>query len=75
MAAYSPQGNLGEEFAKKVAGFEQEFLVKLEEIYQTLSEQVIQSLRRRLPITRTKFDWDKPVAKLATDVQAQANLR
>ena len=50
--------------------------MKLEDIYQTLSEQVIQSLRRRLPITRTKFDWDKhSVAKLAMDLQTQAGLR
>ena len=52
--------------------FESEFIVKLEDIYQTLSEQVIQSLRRRLPITRTKFDWDKPIGKLALDLQTKA---
>jgi len=69
-------GDVGEAFAKKVAEFEREFVIKLEEIYQTLSEQVIQSLRRRLPITRTKFDWEKAtVAKLAMDLQAQAGLR
>lgn len=61
---------------KKVESFELEFLNKLEEIYQTLSEQVIQSLRRRLPITRTKFDWEKhTVAKLAKDLQTQGGLR
>ena len=45
----------GTVFAQKVQQFETEFLDKLEEIYQTLSEQVLQSLRRRLPITRTKL--------------------
>jgi len=71
-----PLDKVGENFAKKVQQFEQEFLSKLEDIYQTLSEQVIQSLRRRLPITRTKFDWDKhAVAKLAVDLQTQAGLR
>jgi len=69
-------GDVGAAFAKKVSGFEQEFLAKFEDIYQTLSEQVIQSLRRRLPITRTKFDWEKhSVAKLAMDLQSQAGLR
>ncbi|KAL1527502.1 hypothetical protein AB1Y20_008958 [Prymnesium parvum] len=69
-------GDVGEAFAKKIALFEIEFLTKLEEIYATLSEQVIQSLRRRLPITRTKFDWEKhTVAKLAMDLQTQAGLR
>lgn len=65
--------NVGEAFAKKVAQFEAEWVGKMEEVYQTLSEQVLQSLRRRLPITRTKFDWEKhAVAKLAMDLQNQA---
>jgi len=65
-------GDVGAAFKGKVAAFESEFIVKLEDIYQTLSEQVIQSLRRRLPITRTKFDWDKPIGKLALDLQTKA---
>ncbi|KAL3902772.1 MAG: hypothetical protein SGPRY_011931, partial [Prymnesium sp.] len=75
---YFEDGNedVGGAFVKKVQKFEEEFLSKLEEIYQTLSEQVMQSLRRRLPITRTKFDWDKhTVTKLAMDLQSQAGLR
>eukprot|EP00326_Haptolina_ericina_P014157 CAMPEP_0181206190 /NCGR_PEP_ID=MMETSP1096-20121128/20901_1 /TAXON_ID=156174 ORGANISM="Chrysochromulina ericina, Strain CCMP281" /NCGR_SAMPLE_ID=MMETSP1096 /ASSEMBLY_ACC=CAM_ASM_000453 /LENGTH=290 /DNA_ID=CAMNT_0023297069 /DNA_START=96 /DNA_END=968 /DNA_ORIENTATION=- len=69
-----PMGdNIGEAFAKKVMEYEQEWTTKMEDIYRTLSEEVLQSLRRRLPITRTKFDWEKAtVAKLAMDLQSQA---
>jgi len=66
-------GDVGAAFVKQVANFEQEWVAKQEEIYATLSEQVLQSLRRRLPITKMKFDWDKhAVAKLAMDLQTQA---
>jgi len=69
-------GDVGEAFAKQVKIWETEFTAKLEDIYTSLSEQVLQSLRRRLPITRTKFDWEKhTVAKLAMDLQNQAIQR
>ena len=52
---------------------EQQFMTKLEDIYSNMSESVLQALRRRLPVTRTKFDWDKlAVAKLASDLQRAA---
>ena len=41
-------------------------------IYQTLSESVLNALRRRLPITKVKFDWDNKasVHKLASELNA-----
>ena len=43
----------------------------MEEIYATMSETVLQGLRRRLPVTRVKFDWDNKasVHKLASELQ------
>jgi len=64
---------VGAEFVDKVKTHETKFLAKFEEIYSTLSESVLQGLRRRLPVTKTKFDWDKQaVAKLAGDLQKAA---
>ena len=64
---------VGAAFKAKVEECEGAFITKLEEIYSKLSEEVLQGLRRRLPVTRQKFDWDKlAVAKLAGDLQRQA---
>jgi len=62
-------------FAGKLREFEQGALAKLEDIYTNMSESVLQGLRRRLPVTRTKFDWDKQaVARLAQDLQKAAAI-
>jgi len=67
---------VGPAFVSKVKESEQSFMAKLEDIYSNLSESVLQGLRRRLPVTRMKFDWDKiAVAKLASDLQAAAGLK
>ena len=43
----------------------------MEETYATMSETVLQGLRRRLPVTRVKFDWENKasVHKLASELQ------
>jgi len=66
---------VGAAFAGKVRDYEQATLAKLEDIYQNMSDTVLQGLRRRLPVTRTKFDWDKlAVARLAQDLQKAAAI-
>jgi len=69
-------GVVGSAFASKVRECEAGVVSKLEDIYQNMSDTVLQGLRRRLPVTRTKFDWDKlAVAKLAADLQSAAGLK
>jgi len=64
-----PVADVGAAFAAKVKEFDQQFYSKLDEIYSGLSEEVLQNLRRRLPITKMKFDWDKlAVARLASEM-------
>ena len=66
---------VGAEFVGKVRASEQAFIAKLEDIYANMSESVLQALRRRLPVTRTKFDWDRlAVARLAADLQSQGGV-
>ena len=66
---------VGGAFVKKVRDSEQGLVAKLEEVYTNMSDNVLQGLRRRLPITKTKFDWDKAaVAKLAQDLQTAAGM-
>lgn len=64
---------VGPAFAAKVREYEQGFIAKLEDIFQNMSDSVLKGLRRRLPITGNKFDWDKnAVAKLARDLGSLA---
>lgn len=66
---------VGEAFAKKVRDSEQGLVQKLEETYTNMSDNVLQGLRRRLPITKSKFDWDKSaVAHLAADLRSAAAI-
>jgi len=64
--------DVGEVLAAQVKQYEEKFISSMEDIYQTMSESVLNALRRRLPITKTKFDWDNRAAthKLATELQA-----
>lgn len=61
--------DVGAAFAAKVKECDTQFYAKFEEIYAGLSDEVLKNLRRRLPITGQKFDWDKlSVARLAGEV-------
>jgi len=64
-------GGIGEAVASKVEEYEMEFNKGMEETYATMSETVLQGLRRRLSVTRVKFDWDNKasVHKLASELQ------
>jgi len=66
------QSDVGAAFAGQVKQFEEKFVTSMEDIYQTMNEQVLNALRRRLPITKVKFDWDNraSVHKLATELNA-----
>lgn len=72
--SHSPQvsclpSEVGKAVADQVRTFECGFIAKMEEIYQNMSETVLQGLRRRLPVTRTKYDWDKlAVGRLAAEM-------
>ena len=53
-----------------------ELMEKLEDIYLNLSKDLLGALRRRLPVTKQKFDWERAgtggVAKLGKNLQEMA---
>jgi len=66
------QSDAGAAFVGQVKQWEEKFISSMEDIYQTMNEHVLNALRRRLPITKVKFDWDNraSVHKLATELNA-----
>lgn len=46
-------------FAKVLAKSEHEFQIAVNEAYANLSDSIFKSLRRALPLTKTKFNWDQ----------------
>jgi len=66
-------GNLGEAVFKAIAKAEAEFQQALEVSYNTMSENTFKALRRVLPVTKNKVDWEKMKAyKVGGELGAQA---
>ena len=47
------------EIIRKIAGFEKQYQEDLNAAFASLSEGAFKSLRRQLPITRQKVEWEK----------------
>ena len=47
------------EIVRKIAAFEKQYQEDLNGAFVTLSEGAFKSLRRQLPITRQKVEWEK----------------
>jgi capping protein alpha len=49
----------GADIVKKIAGEEKKYQEDLNKAFASLSEGAFKSLRRQLPITRQKIEWEK----------------
>ena len=65
---------LAEDIAKLLQKFEHEYQLAMITNYQSMSSGTFKALRRQLPVTRSKIDWNKILAyQIGQDIGAGKN--
>lgn len=75
VTASIPSGT-GSAIAKEIAGAEKKYQEELNKGFTSLSEGAFKGLRRQLPVTRQKIEWDKVTSyRLGQDIGGGSSRR